>query len=151
MFAVTMALVALAALPAQAQPQWHPPVQSPADQAELDSFRLSDDTLLRLVATAYDMNKAHVPLRLSGDLSVTDLSQSLAGSPDATAILDKHGFTPHSFAITFTAAASAALVVMAKKIRLPSMAKGVHVSPEEIDFYKAHRDQIDKVLGVPSL
>ena len=139
------ALAALMALPAAATPSRNP-VLTPADRVELEQFRLTEDNVSRFIAASQEIARENAGPATT-DYSITGLAAAVANSPATNAIVEKHGFTAHAFAVTFTAMGSAAITVLAAEENQPSAAEGVYSSQENVDFYKAHRAQMDAFMG----
>jgi hypothetical protein len=137
-------------LPATAMAQARQ-TMTPADQAEIASFKLDEGVLTRMAALTADgrgMQIKKAQLDMARIHSLDDMAtQVVAADPRIEPLMRKHGFTPHQFLVANLALVSAAMAATMQAD--PEMAKHVDASKVNMDnvrFYQAHQAEVDRLM-----
>jgi hypothetical protein len=136
----------LAATPAQAL--------TASDQKEVQSFKLSDDFLDRYEAVTEELQSLDDEVEddeaLDSETATLDqLTGNIAASPDKSAILKRHGLSARQLVVGSLVLARAQMtdIMQADPSQAQYVDKAKTPSDANMAFYRAHKAEIDKVLG----
>jgi hypothetical protein len=137
----TIAFGSVAAAHAQ-QPGW-----SAKDAAAIKSYTLTMDNLRRTSEATAALEQLAEAREDDGDTpqSIDAMTKRINAVPEARAILAKHKLTAREYTLTLVAGAHAAAAAQAEAAG--AKADGLPVSRAQVEFYKAHKAELDKMLA----
>jgi hypothetical protein len=115
----------------------------------LEQFRLNEDIVERVLATREDIKASNVTIAENEEFtSPADILKALDSSPEAIAILSRHGLTSKD-ALLFMAALARAMDDAEKQPTIDTSMSEDSLSPREANriFYIRHKAEVEARLG----
>lgn len=115
-----------------------------AESSELAAFPLTTDYLDRLIAVDAEITAKHIVVSKPIDMTqMTALAELVdATTIEAIAVFDKHGLTAHDYLF-----GQLALVDARQGASPEATPEDIsYTNPQNVAFYRAHKDQIDAFL-----
>lgn len=128
---------------AEAQGGW-----SASDAAALKGYPLTMDKLTRTIEAVTEFDRLEesrddLASDEEGTQSIDAIVARINAVPEAGAILKKHGLTTRDYVLTLVASTHAAAAGFMEESG--GQATGLPVSRGQVEFYKAHKAEIDKL------
>lgn len=146
-FALTLAF---AACQAQTPSQ---KAQTTKDEAEIEAYTLTMDTITRLIQATHDLTllkpAAGAPKEETddgdGQQSLDQQAARLAKHPEAVALFARYGFTPRKYAVAFSAylLSGIAIAGIDAGASVEDMVTKAHLNPANLALVRAHKAEID--------
>jgi hypothetical protein len=121
---------------------------SAKDAAELKSYTLTMDKMRRTSEASAALDQLRRAREDDDDdtpQSIEAMAQRISAVPEARAVLAKHKFTAREYTVALIASAQAASA--AELEAAGHKADGLPVSRQQVEFYKAHKAELDAMFA----
>jgi hypothetical protein len=128
--------------------------QAAKDEAEIQAYTLTMDTITRLIQATHDLTLLKPAAGPKEEADDSDGQQSLdqqaarlAKHPEAVALFAKYGFTPRKYTVAFSAylVTGIAIAGIDSGASVEDMVTKAHMNPANIALVRAHKAEIDEL------